>query len=49
MNVDHNDPDKFIGNPDKFYQYIIWILCKHSVTNIQTSITHISNAQMDGV
>ena len=47
MDVYHNDSDKFIDEPEDFYQYFCWLLREHKRTNIQKGITHIGNAQLD--
>ena len=46
MNVHHNDPDKFIGYPEYFHYYFIWLLYEHEVTNIQTSPAQVINIQL---
>ena len=48
MTVHHNDPDKFIGNPEDFRQYHRWLLSEHRGNNIQTSPIPVRNTQLDG-
>ena len=48
MTVHHNDPDKFIDNPEDFLQYNRWLISEDGVNNIQTSPPQVSNEQLDG-
>ena len=48
MNLYQNDPYNFIGKPEYFLQYHIWLLIEYKGTNIQTSTTLISNTKKDG-
>ena len=48
MYVYHNDPYYLIDDPEDFHNYRYWLLRKHKVANIQTSITQINNSQLGG-
>ena len=47
IDIYQNDPDKFIDDQKYIFQYVCWLLSEHEGTNIQKSITQISNAQLD--
>ena len=48
MDAYHNDPNKFIDDPEYFGHYRCWLLREYEGTNIYKSINRISNALMDG-
>ena len=48
MDLYHNDPDKFIDNPEYFSHYICGFLSEHKVTNTQKIIDYIRYAQLYG-
>ena len=48
VDIYHNYPDNLFDDPEDFHKYPCWLLGEHDGTNIQISITHIRNAQLDG-
>ena len=47
ITVQQNDLNKFIDEPEEFYQYHSWVISENEGNNTQTSSKQVSNAQLD--
>ena len=48
MTVNNNDPEKFIDDPEYFWQHHSWLLIRHKGNTPQTNTTQVSTEQLYG-